>query len=114
MDSRIMYIECKGAEAEVKARIGRVTETKFSRHINYRGKSYQPHSDRGNKANYYEVGSGHWYWITTCSKTGLDSLEAQHVEIDDDVQAEYWESIRKNKDSIGTKSFQSPGKHYKA
>jgi hypothetical protein len=114
MEGRIMYMECKGTESEGKARIGRVTETKFSRHINYQGKSYQPHFDRGNKANYYEVGSGQWYWITGANKNGLDSLDAKLVEIDDDVQQEYWESIRNNKESIGTKSFQSPGKHYKA
>lgn len=109
MQSRIMYIECKGPGITGHARIGRVTVTKFSRAINYRGKSYQPHSDRGKKANYYEVETGIWYWITSCRNNGLDTLEPQLIEIDEDVQQEYWLGVRKLPANVGSLSFQSPG-----
>jgi len=109
MQSRIMYIECKGPGVASHARIGRVTFTRFSRAISYRGKSYQPHADRGKKANYYEVETGIWYWITNCRKNGLDAIDPQLVEIDEDVQQEYWQSVRSLPENIGCSSFQSPG-----
>ena len=111
MQSRIMYIECKGPGIAGHARIGRVTFTRFSRTVNYRGKTYQPHADRGKKANYYESEMGIWYWITSCRKNGLDTLDPQLVEIDEDVQQEYWLTVRNLPESVGALSFQSPGTH---
>ena len=110
MPSRIMYMECKGMEPG-EARIGRVSISQFNHTVHYQGKTYQPHTDRSNKANYYEVGSGVWYWISNCQKDGMDSLEAKTVSIDDDVQKEYWEKVRKSPAQVGTSTYQSTGKH---
>jgi hypothetical protein len=110
MPSRIMYMECKGIEPG-EARIARVSISQFNRVISYQGRTYQPHTDRGNRANYYEVGSGTWYWFANCQKDGMDSLEPKTVIIDEDVQKEYWEQVRKCPDKVGTLSYQSPGKH---
>jgi hypothetical protein len=114
MRSRIMYIEDKGSGLTGPARIGRVTFSKTGRTIYYRGKSFQSLSGQGYKANYSEVDSGAWYWISGCRKDGCDSLYPQVVEVDDDVREEYWVTIRERPDCISMPSFRSPGKHTKS
>ncbi len=110
MKNKIMYMEPKGNVAGVEARIGRITVDSYSQVINYRGKLYQPHKDRDAHANYYEIGNGTWYWISHCQKDGMDSIEPRNIVIDDDVQKEYWEKIRRIPESVGTTRYQSPGK----
>ncbi len=110
MKHKIMYMETKGAEHQGDARVGRITQTTFSRVIHYRGKQYQPHKDKSVHANYYEVGTGAWYWITHCQKDGMDSLEPCTVNIDEDARQEYWEKIRKSPDKASQTQYQSPGK----
>src|SRR5580765_5381069 len=102
MKHKIMYLERKGAETSGEARIGRTTQTTFSRVIHYNGKQYQPHKDKSVHANYYEVGTGAWFWISHCQKEGMDSLEPRMVTIDDDTQKEYWEKIRRSPDQVGS------------
>ena len=96
MKSRIMYIERKAGSLIGSARIGRFTFSKTGRTIYYRGKSFQSLNGAGFKSNYYELESGENYWISGCHKDGSDRLYAERVpiEIDEDVQEEYWTQIR--------------------
>ncbi len=110
MKQKIMYMEQKGTSTLGEARIGRMTLSKSSAVISYKGKKYHPHKDRATHANYYEEGTGTWYWITHCQKDGMDSLEPCTVHIDDDVQKEYWETIRRTPQQSDHSRYQSPGK----
>ncbi len=69
MRSRIMYIEAKGEDLTGPARIGRVTFSKSGRTIYYGSKGFRSLKGDGFKANYYEVGSGEWYWISGPART---------------------------------------------
>ncbi len=109
--TRIMYIENKGGElvpspwgdgmvASSEAalsgpgRIGRVVFSKTGRSLTYQGKSFGKAT--GFKANYL-CETGEWFWISGPKKRGGDALYATNIatEIDEDVRAEYWTSIRK-------------------
>lgn len=96
MKTRIMYIERKAGSLTGEARIGRVTFSKTGRTLYYRGKSYQSLRGAGFKSNYREMETGEHYWISGCHKDGADRLYGERVpiEIDDDVQEEYWTDIR--------------------
>ncbi|MGL6094412.1 MAG: 1-deoxy-D-xylulose-5-phosphate synthase [Fimbriiglobus sp.] len=111
MRSRILYVECKGNGLTGPARIGRVTFSKSGRTVYYRGKSLQPLSGRGSKANYFDTETREWYWVSGCRRDGADSLYPLVVELDDDVRAEYWAEIRGRPDSSAQAAFHSPGKH---
>lgn len=95
MRSRIMYIESKADGLSGPARIGRVSFSQTGRSIYYRGRTFQSLSGRGFKANYFDVATGEYYWISGCKKRGGDSLYGNTVEIDEDVREEYWATIRK-------------------
>jgi hypothetical protein len=110
MKNKIMYIEPKGTGQPEAARVGRMTMASFSRVVTYQGKQYHPHVDRDSQANYYEIGTGHWYWISHCQKEGADSLTPRQVNIDDDVQQEYWVKIRRQPEMAGNPNFQCQGK----
>ncbi|MGA9670841.1 MAG: hypothetical protein WBQ94_16640 [Terracidiphilus sp.] len=110
---RIMYIEFKGGGyredqfGNIKvgenvglhgtARIGRVTFSRTGATLHYRGKSFQSLKGSGFKANYFDVETGEQYWISGPRKDGTDRLYKSDwpVEIDEDVQEEYWTEIRK-------------------
>lgn len=96
MKSRIMYIESKADGLTGPARIGRVTFSKSGATLYYGGNSFQSLDGKGYKANYFDVESGDWYWISGPRKDGHDGLYASHVkpEIDPDVHDEYWSKIR--------------------
>jgi hypothetical protein len=111
MRSRVMYMECKGDGLTGPARIGRVTFSKSGRTVYYLGKSLQPLSGRGYKANYFDTETGAWYWVSGCRQDGTDSLYAQVVEVDEEVREEYWAEIRGLPESVGQAAFNSPGKH---
>lgn len=98
MQSRIMYIERKAGELTGDARIGRVTFSKSGKTLTYGGKKFRSLRGGGYKANFYEVESKEWYWISGCRKDGGDRLygESTPVHIDDDVCEEYWTEIRKS------------------
>ena len=108
----IMYIEMKPGLAG-PARIGRVTFSHTRKTIYYDGKKLQSLKGSGYKANYYNVESGMWYWISKCRKDGNDALYPATVEIDDDVRDEYWTEIRMQPENTHLSKFKSPGKHSK-
>jgi hypothetical protein len=97
MKSCIMYIEDKSGGLTGPARIGRVTFSKTGRTIYYGGRSFQSLKGRGFKANFYEVESGDYYWISGPKRNGCDALYGGSgpIEIDDEVREEYWRDIRR-------------------
>jgi hypothetical protein len=96
MKPRIMYIEEKANGLQGRARIGRVSFSKTGSTIYYKGQTFQSLKGRGFKANYYDIKSGDHYWISGPKKDGHDRLYPSNVpvDIDEDVQAEYWVKIR--------------------
>ena len=93
---RIMYIERKAGGLTGVARIGRVKFSKTGRTLYYRGQKFQSLKGAGFKSNYFEVASGEDYWISGPKRNGGDALHGGRspVEIDEDVRAEYWTTIR--------------------
>lgn len=103
MKSRIMYIESKATGLEGPARIGRVTFSQTGKTIYYRGRAFQSLKGRGYKANYIDLDTGEYYWISGPKKKGGDRLYgkvATPIEIDEDVREEYWVQIRRDPASI--------------
>ncbi len=96
MKTRIMYIESKANGLTGPARIGRVSFSKTGATLYYQGKVFKSLKGRGFKANYFEVESGDSYWISGPKKNGQDQLYPTNVpvEVDADVQNEYWSKIR--------------------
>ncbi len=94
--TRIMYIEEKADSLNGPARIGRVTLSKSGQSLTYRGRSFL--RVQGYKANYIDLETGDYFWISGPRKDGRDRLYPQStrpVEIDPDVAEEYWSTIRK-------------------
>ena len=92
-----MYIEDKSADLNGPARIGRVTFSKSGRSVHYQGRTFQSLKGGGFKANYFDVDTGEHFWITGPRKDGADRLyteSSKPVEIDPDVETEYWRDIR--------------------
>ncbi|MDJ1485089.1 hypothetical protein QNI16_31615 [Cytophagaceae bacterium YF14B1] len=94
MKTRIMYIERKAESLTGEARIGKITFSKSGKSLYYNGMHFQRFS--GFKANYYESKTEEEYWISGCRKDGADRLYGERlpIEIDKDIQEEYWISIR--------------------
>jgi hypothetical protein len=111
--TRIMYIEHKGEDIVGPARIGRVTFSKRGRSVHYAGRRFQTLAGRGFKANYFEVETGEYYWISGCKKDGTDALYSTTVEIDEDVREEYWTGIRGKPELRATKLLRIAGKYSK-
>ena len=108
-----MYIEYKGDQITGPARIGRVTLSKTGKTYYYGGKTLRSLKGGGYKANYYNVKTGAWYWISGCKKDGDDTLYPDVVEIDEDVREEYWLAIRNRPECVEQTSFRSEGKYSK-
>lgn len=108
-----MFIENKadGDGLTGPARIGRVSFSKTGKTIYYRGAELQSLKGYGYKANYYDVKTGDYYWVSGPKKNGQDTLYPGKVEVDEDVRVEYWRDIRGLKDSIEQEVFRSEGKH---
>lgn len=89
--SRLMYIESKSEGLQGDARIGRVYFSKSGRTLYYRGKKFRSLKGGGYKANYFEVESGDYYWISGPKKDQNNRLYGGNkgVEIDADVYEEY-------------------------
>lgn len=97
METRIMYIEHKGDEIYGPGRIGRVKLSNSGQTLYYQDKIFKTLKGKGSKANYVELDSEDWYWISGCKKNGEDALfSSGKIEIDDDVRKEYWTEIRKS------------------
>ena len=92
-----MYIESKAGGLTGPGRIGRVSFSKSGATLYYGGKSFQSLKGRGFKSNYFDVETGEQYWISGPRRDGSDQLYATNipVEVDEDVQEEYWSKIRK-------------------
>ncbi len=91
-----MYIERKAESLNGEARIGLVTFSKTGRTLEYRGRKFLKVKG-GYKWNHIDVETGDEYWISGPRKDGSDRLYPQStrpVEIDADVQGEYWTKIR--------------------
>lgn len=103
MKTRIMYIEHKGDQLTGPARIGRVRFSKTRKSIHYEGKTFQTLKGRGFKTNYFDIETGEEYWISGCKKNGMDRLygEGTPIIIDENVQEEYWLSIRQLPQRLG-------------
>jgi hypothetical protein len=111
-NSKIMYVEDEcGSEIVGYGRICRVSFSKSGQSIRYGELEFRSLKGSGWKANYLEVGTGDWYWISGCRRDGNDALYADSIEIDADVQEEYWRDIRKLPENIVQLQFRSPGKH---
>jgi hypothetical protein len=96
MKSRIMYIEKKAGGLTGPARIGRVIFSKTGKTLYYRGRTFQSLKGRGFKSNFYDIESKEDYWISGPRRDGADRLygERDSVEIDADVEREYWRDVR--------------------
>ncbi len=107
MKTRIMYIEFKGENLTGTARIGRVKFSKTMKSIHYNGKTFQTLKGMGFKANFFDVETGEYYWISGCRKDGVDRLYGERlpIYIDKDIQKEYWTEIRKMPKNVGTLSI---------
>jgi len=108
--SQIMYIEYKDDDLVGPGRIGRVTFSKTGKTISYGGKQFQSLKG-GYKANFFDVDTGERYWISGCKKAGNDTLYSGVVEIDADVQEEYWTEIRGLPERVGETQLRSEGKY---
>jgi hypothetical protein len=97
MKTRIMYIESKGDGLIGPACIGRVTFSKTGATLRYAGREFRSLKGYGFKANYFDVETGEYYWISGPKKDGTDRLYGERlpIEIDEDVREEYWTTIRK-------------------
>ncbi|WP_144097040.1 1-deoxy-D-xylulose-5-phosphate synthase [Croceicoccus sediminis] len=93
--TRIMYIEDKSEGLNGPARIGRVTFSKSGRSLRYRGRTFL-RVGSGYKYNHVAEDNGDRFWISGPRKDGADRLYASAlpVEIDADVESEYWRDIR--------------------
>jgi hypothetical protein len=95
--TRIMYIEDKSAGLDGPARIGRVTFSKSGRSLHYGGRTFQSLKGTGFKANYFDTETGDHFWISGPRKDGKDRLydgNSKPVEIDPDIEEEYWRDVR--------------------
>ncbi|MEL7340871.1 MAG: 1-deoxy-D-xylulose-5-phosphate synthase [Bacteroidota bacterium] len=99
-----MYIEYKGDGLIGEARIGRIQFSKSMKSIRYDGKLFLSLKGRGFKSNFYEEETGEEYWISGCKKNGSDRLYDENlpINIDEDVQEEYWKEIRELPEMVGT------------
>ena len=115
MKSRIMWIENKSGDGGIvgPARIGRVSFTKSGKSVRYRGRLLQSLAGQGFKANYIDAETGEQFWLSGCHKDGTDALYATDVEIDEDVRAEYWLTIRNKPDMVEARQFRAKGKYPK-
>lgn len=86
-----MYLEDKSSGIEGPARIGRVYFSKSGKTLYYRGRRFRSLKGAGFKANFFEVDSGDYYWISGPRRDKSDRLYggSRGVEVDDDVREEY-------------------------
>ena len=93
--TRIMYIEDKSEGLDGPARIGRVTFSKSGRSVHYKDRTFRKIGS-GYKYNHIAEDNGDHFWISGPRKDGADRLHggAKPVEIDPDVEREYWNDIR--------------------
>lgn len=113
MTYQIMYIEPKPGVASLEARIGKVIPSKSGKTLRYGDQAFASLKGTGFKANYYDVETGEYYWISGCRKDGNDGLYKTKVFVDEDIRQQYWSSIRGMPEREHQASFTSIGKHRK-
>lgn len=106
-----MYMENKSGGLSGPARIGRVRFSKSGRSIHYRGRTFETLKGHGFKSNYFDTETGEHYWISGCRKDGVDALYPTDVEIDEDVQEEYWTRVRGLPENRHISRFRSISKY---
>jgi hypothetical protein len=111
MKTRIMYIEEKSGVASLEATIGNVSFSKTGKTLKYKGREFQSLKGGGYKANFFDIATKEWYWISGCRTDGNDSLYQCRVFIDEDIREEYWSRIRRMPERKNQESFLSKGKH---
>ncbi len=111
MRSRVMYVEKFGGLGSPGGRIGRVYFSQTGRTLRYRGRALQSLKGKGHKANYFDTKTGTEYWVSGPKRDGDDPLYPGIVEIDDDVNEEYWLNVRNLPALVGTVSYKSLGKY---
>lgn len=110
--TRIMWIEHKSGDGIVgPARIGRVTYSKSGQSVRYGRHRFETLKGQGFKANYFDVETGDYYWISGCRKDGMDALYSTDVEVDEDAAEEYWREIRQQPENVEIRAFRAPGKY---
>ena len=110
--SRIMYIE-RGGGLAGPGRIGRVTFSKSGRTVFYRGRSLAILGGSGYKTTHFDEETREQYWVSGPRKDGQDTFAPGLVEIDSDVQHEYWAEVRGLPENSSKPSFRSLGRHAK-
>lgn len=108
-----MYIECKSGRESGAARIVRIAYSQSGKTLYYGDRTFQSLKGRGFKANYVEVGTGDFYWISGPKKNGSDRLYGGVVKIDADARKEYWSEIRNRPELAGMDSYRCDGKYSK-
>ena len=108
----IVYLEMKPYLAG-PARICRVQYSKTRKTIYYKGLTLQSLKGGGYKANFFNVDTDMWYWVSKCKKNGNDTLYPGIIEIDDDVRDEYWTEIRHQPENRHVTLIRSLGKYSK-
>ncbi len=112
MKTEIMYVEDKECLLG-NGRICRVQLSKTGKTLYYQDMEFQSLKGMGYKSNFYELNSGIEYWISKPRKDGNDTLYPGVVEIDEDVQKEYWCNIRSQPENAHLSSFRCSGKYSK-
>jgi hypothetical protein len=107
-----MYIE-RGGGLAGPGRIGRVAFSKSGRTVFYRGRSLASLNGSGYKTTHFDEATLEQYWVSGPRKDGQDTLTPGLVEIDDDVQHEYWSAIRGLPENSSKRCFRSLGRHAK-
>jgi hypothetical protein len=95
--TRILYIEDKSEDLNGPARIGSATLSKSGQSIHYGGRTFHRLGGQGVKAKYFDIETGDQFWISGPRKDGKDRLYPTStipVEIDADIEEEYWRDIR--------------------
>lgn len=111
MESRIMYIAAFGGLRSDGGRMSRVAFSKSGKSIYVNGITLRSLKGSGYKANYFNVATNVHYWVSGPKGNGDDPLYKGWVDIDDDVNEEYWRDIRGMPDMVGTVRYKSLGKH---
>jgi hypothetical protein len=78
--------------------------------LHYHGRTFQGLRGSGFKANYFDVETNAYFWISACRKDGMDALYSTDVEVDEDAREAYWREIRGRPDLAHLTSFRATGK----
>ena len=105
-----MYLEIKTDGLRGEGRVGRVHFSKSDKTLYYKERILIKSKGVPLKANYYDQESLDDFWISNPRKDGQDSLFSSQIEIDEDVQVEYWTDIRHLPENKHKSSYRSKGK----